>query len=78
MNWSNDKCPVCNNTAREALPRMGDFAEFICDDCGRYRVSGTVLEIFRHKDKATRQSSLEVAKRRVEAGDKIPMITSDM
>ncbi len=52
MDWSNDSCPVCRQDAREALPRMGDFAEIICDDCGRYRISGSSLEVMRHEDDA--------------------------
>ncbi len=50
MDWSNDTCPVCRQQGREALPRIGDFAEFICDDCGRYRISGSSMELMRHED----------------------------
>lgn len=50
MDWSTDNCPICNAAVKEALPRMGDFAEFICDACGRFRIPGTALETARHED----------------------------
>ena len=73
MDWSNDSCPVCRQDAREALPRMGDFAEIICDDCGRYRISGSSLEVMRHEDDADiRKSALRHAIR--DAGGNMPFI----
>ncbi|WP_146097152.1 hypothetical protein [Brucella oryzae] len=73
MDWSNDSCPVCRQDAREALPRMGDFAEIICDDCGRYRISGSSLEVMRHEDDADiRKSALQHAI--TDAGGNMPFI----
>lgn len=77
MDWSNDTCPVCNNGGREALPRMGDFAEFICDGCGRYRVTGTALEIIRHEEPQTRRAALDKAIERSSRDRSIPKITYD-
>lgn len=73
MDWSNDNCPVCRGPAREALPRMGDYAEIICDDCGRYRISGSSLESMRHEDDAdVRRSALQHSID--EAGTSMPFI----
>ena len=78
MDWSNDNCPVCRGSAREALPRMGDFAEIICDSCGRYRISGTAIEVMRHDDDDARRTRiLEQAK--LDANDgAIPFVQSYM
>ncbi|HDS1801192.1 TPA: hypothetical protein QEM76_000369 [Pseudomonas putida] len=38
------ECVVCNKPAMEE-ERFGDYADFDCDDCGKYRVTGTVLGI---------------------------------
>lgn len=77
MNWTNDNCPICELPAEEALPRMGDFAEFICDDCGRYRITGTALETIRTKDITNRRALLERAKAIAAAeGKHIPEINS--
>ena len=78
MDWSNDNCPVCNDAAIEALPRMGDFAEIICDNCGRYRITVTAMETIRHKDPDLRHSLLQQAKAAAAENREIPMITSDM
>lgn len=73
MDWSNDTCPVCRRDAREALPRIGDFAEIICDDCGRYRISGSSLEAMRHEDDYdTRRAALLIAANN--AGGAMPFI----
>lgn len=73
MNWSNDRCPVCRHDAREALPRMGDFAEIFCSDCGHYRISGSSLEVMRHEDDAgIRKTALQHAIK--DAGGNIPFI----
>lgn len=77
MNWTNDNCPVSNEPAQEALPRMGDFAEIICPSCGRFRISGTALEMIRNRDPDGRERALAEAKRRAPEGE-IPLITSYM
>lgn len=75
MDWSNDNCPVCRQQAREALPRMGDFAEIICEDCGRYRISGSSLKAMRHEDDpAVRMAALGEAKRVGRAAGAMPFI----
>ncbi|RWG20150.1 MAG: hypothetical protein EOQ55_12600 [Mesorhizobium sp.] len=73
LDWSNDSCPVSNEPAKEALPRMGDFAEFICDTCGRFRISLSSLKEIRLHDAPSRQGFLESAKRAAPKGS-IPFI----
>jgi len=77
MDWSNDSCPICNGQAKEALPRMGDLAEILCSECGRYRVSGTALEVIRHEDRQTRDAALAAAKARAVTDKNIPKIVYD-
>lgn len=72
MDWSNDTCPITNEPVREALPRMGDYAEFICPTCGRFRISGTSMETIRTYDPNRRLEFLEQA--RVSAAGGIPFI----
>ncbi|MGR8923850.1 hypothetical protein ACU8MB_08885 [Rhizobium leguminosarum] len=56
---------------------MGDFAEFICDDCGRFRITGTALEAARlEQDQAVRRAALEKAKQQAAKDKSIPKITS--
>lgn len=74
MDWSNDNCPVCNGQAKEALPRMGDFAEIICKDCGRYRISGSALEVIRYEPADTRSRALMRAAKRGERDGVMPKI----
>lgn len=77
MDGSDDKCPICKGVAKEALPRIGDFAEFICDVCGRFRITGTALETARHEDNPEiRIAALDRAHARAAAVKSIPQITS--
>lgn len=74
MNWSVDKCPVTQETAQEALPRMGDYSEHICPTCGRFRISGSSREAIRHYRLNERVAFLDEAKRRAAKGE-IPFIS---
>jgi len=63
MNWTlNNKCPVCDESTKEALPKLGDTTEVICDTCGRYRITDSAKEEFRHKEQDERHAILERAK----------------
>ncbi|WP_017993928.1 hypothetical protein [Rhizobium leguminosarum] len=63
MTWTNNNtCPVCEGTTKEALPKMGDTTEVICDTCGRYRITDSAKEEFRHKEQDERYAILERAK----------------
>ena len=43
----NDTCPVCKKFARHKLA-TGDGVLIFCDDhCGRYNISGTVIELWK-------------------------------
>ncbi|TWA35482.1 hypothetical protein [Sinorhizobium medicae] len=75
MNWIN--CPISNEPAQEALPRLGDFAEFTCPTCGRFRITGTALEMIRSRDFDGRQFVLTQAKCKAPEGE-IPVIGSYM
>ncbi len=55
---------------------MGDNAEFICDDCGRYRITGTALETIRSLDVPDRKALLERAKAIAAETGEMPKITS--
>ncbi|WP_372030030.1 hypothetical protein [Pseudomonas kurunegalensis] len=39
------ECFVCNQEA-ERLESQGDYQELSCPDCGRYRISGTVVRLW--------------------------------
>lgn len=73
MNWTLDRCPISDEAAQEALPRVGDFVEIICQSCGRFRISGSALETARHLDKKHKLEILNEAKRVTRDG-KIPYI----
>ncbi|MGZ2475508.1 hypothetical protein ACVI1N_003799 [Sinorhizobium medicae] len=66
-----------NKPAQEALPRLGDFVEITCPTCGRFRITGTALEMIRGRDLDGRQFALTQAKRKAPEG-KIPVIDSYM
>lgn len=73
MNWINETCPICRNQAKEALPRMGDFLELACDECGRFRVSRSSQEELMHvDDRSIRDAALAKAKKN--AGTGMPFI----
>lgn len=78
MNWSNDNCPVSDEPAQETVPRMGDNVEFVCPSCGRFRVTGSAMEVIRHSSPEDRSRALRRAAKRAErAGAEMPKITYD-
>ncbi|WP_457812052.1 hypothetical protein [Sinorhizobium meliloti] len=77
MKSTNGDCPVSNEPAQEALPRLGDFVEITCPTCGRFRITRTALEMIRGRDLDGRQFALTQAKRKALEG-KIPVIDSYM
>jgi hypothetical protein len=78
MSWAKYNCPVCNEVAKEALPRMGDFVEIVCEaNCGRYRITGTAMGTIRYQEPKVRRSLLESAKAVASADNReVPIITS--
>lgn len=77
MNWTNDNCPVSDEPAQEMVPRMGDNVEFVCPTCGRFRVTGTAMELIRHSPLHDRSRALRRALKRAERDGGMPKITSD-
>lgn len=78
MRWGNYSCPVCNEVAKEALPRLGDFVEIVCEThCGRYRITGTAMGTIRYQEPKVRRALLESAKAVASADNReVPIITS--
>jgi CRISPR/Cas system-associated protein Cas10 (large subunit of type III CRISPR-Cas system) len=74
MSWSDETCPVCRRRAKEALPRTGDYAEMICDDCGQYRINGSQLETIRGAGSEVRLNALVRAKERADRQGGMPTI----
>lgn len=76
--WSeNNVCPVCEQAAQEAMPKMGDNTEVICKDCGRFRITDSAKEEFRHKAISEKREILTSAKNGADQrGEPIPMITT--
>ncbi|SEQ26623.1 hypothetical protein SAMN03159444_01368 [Pseudomonas sp. NFACC02] len=69
------ECHVCNQAAEEG-DSVGDYVAVDCTDCGRYRISGTVigqLERGRWLDTAASQQWLEEQRR---DGVESPLITT--
>lgn len=38
MGWINATCPVCEGDAEKGEPHVDDQVEYICPQCGHYRV----------------------------------------
>lgn len=71
------ECFVCNQEA-EQHESVGDYEELSCPECGRYRVSGTVVGMWeraRWLHTVAMQQWIEEQRR---AGVSVPIITSDV
>ncbi|MED5607844.1 hypothetical protein VV867_09120 [Pseudomonas sp. JH-2] len=67
------ECFICSEEA-ERLPAGGDWAALNCPDCGRYRVTGTLVAIMRAgNEKLDREPTLQWLARRREFDD-FPLI----
>ncbi len=67
-------CPISNEPLLEVLPKIGDFAEFICPSCGRFRISRTALKTIKKKSREEREILLNKARSNAQGGDGIPSI----
>lgn len=77
MTWTdNNTCPVCEGTAKEALPKMGDFTEVICDHCGRFRITDSAVATFAHQEPTTKMAVLERARAIAEETGEFPLINT--
>jgi hypothetical protein len=73
MSTETRPCPVCGRRS-EHEQTTGDFTEIDCPDCGRFRISGTALQIFRDfEDQDEKRAALEAAKRETAPGE-LPFI----
>jgi hypothetical protein len=72
-----DQCPVTNEPAQQAQMSTGDFAEFTCPTCGRFRVSQWAVQQLSDMPQALANDALAKAKKRAEIdGDEVPVIRS--
>jgi predicted RNA-binding Zn-ribbon protein involved in translation (DUF1610 family) len=67
-------CPISDEPVHEVLPRTGDFAEFDCPGCGRFRISRTALKTIKNKSRAEREALLNSARSNAQGGEGIPFI----
>ena len=65
-------CPI--SADRDVLqPSIGDYVEYNCPTCGRFRISGTAFELVSEHDPETLKTALNVAKLSADPGQ-VPMI----
>lgn len=77
MPSTNDQCPVTNEPAQQAQASVGDFTEFTCPTCGRFRVSRSAVEQLSDMPEELSVDALAKAKKRAEIdGDEVPVIRS--
>lgn len=74
MNWADHHCLICQSTSVEVAEPLGDFVEIVCDDCGRYRVSGSFKRDLQDLPLDRRRELLNIAETQANCGT--PMITS--
>ena len=51
MAWVNDQCPITDEPAKRLTKTTGDFSEYICPSCKRFRISHTALETLRRQNR---------------------------
>jgi uncharacterized radical SAM superfamily protein len=66
------RCPISEDLSPVTV--AGDYKEFDCPTCGRYRVSNTVMVTHEGKHEELAEA-LQQARRRV-SSDQIPMISN--
>jgi predicted RNA-binding Zn-ribbon protein involved in translation (DUF1610 family) len=69
-------CPISDEPVHEMLPRVGDFAEFICPSCGRFRISRRALRLIKNLSRGRRETLLNKARSDAQGGEGIPFIRS--
>lgn len=69
------KCPIDGKEAAEVFPRTHDASEYVCPDCGRFRISRSAFTIVEKSTAENRNRMLKSAKRRLNSTS-IPMITT--
>ena len=77
MPSTSEQCPVSNEPAQQASSSAGDFAEFTCPTCGRFRVSRSAVQQLSDMPEALATDALAKAKKRAEIdGSELPVIRS--
>jgi hypothetical protein len=73
MNQTKDYCPISDEPA-ETSPTDGDFAEFDCPSCGRFRISRTALKTITNLPRKERETLLNKARSDAQGGEGLPFI----
>ena len=68
-------CPVCDMPAVWSEKTGGDYAEIDCPDCGEFRISGTLRQVFANYPIDDRRQALERARLRARYGS-VPVVTT--
>lgn len=66
-------CPISDEPV-EVIPTVGDYAEFDCPSCGRFRISRTALKLIAKRSRRRRETLLDKARADAQGGDGIPFI----
>lgn len=74
MSRTKDYCPISEERAEEVLPTGGDFAEFNCPSCSRFRISRTTLKTIKNLPRKAREALLNKARSDAQGGEGIPFI----
>ena len=51
MAWVDDLCPMTDEPAKRLTKTTGDFSEFICPSCKRFRISHSALETLKRQNR---------------------------
>jgi hypothetical protein len=76
MNNDDVSCPISGEPAEE-VPGDGDYLEFTCPTCGRFRMSENTYKSIQDSEDVLRRSALTNAKIRAAADNSMPIIRLD-
>jgi hypothetical protein len=69
-----DHCPISGDTWVRR-PTTGDYLEYNCPTCGRFRVTRTAMKLAGEKDQGLLREALQVAKHSTRPGE-VPIISN--
>lgn len=75
MNKAQTNCPICDETAKQANAKAGDYLDISCLECGEFQISRTFQQVAKDYPVSVRRQSLERAKIRARYG-LLPIVTS--
>lgn len=78
MAKSKAPCPICKKGAKHVAATNGDYFEVTCSECGQFRVSSTLQQIFAKYPIAVRRQSLDRARLRAPYGSPLLVTTYDL